>query len=253
MNRPRLLMAYRGLIERRRHLGRGPGRRGRPERRPVTGAAFLLLAITLAAAFADWLAVHHGNTPARVRVQAAHDGGAHRGGAGPRSRATRPPGRGSWSPWLLSLVGDVFLMLPGDLFVAGLAAFLLAHARLRRRLRGRRLSAPGVLVGLLAVAVAFVMVGTRICGRPARGPGAGRAGDRVHGGDLGHGRVRPRHRPPAGHPRRRPVLRLRRPDRLEPLRAPGHRVPARRSWSPTTWARSCWCYRSSDLDPTERY
>lgn len=36
------------------------------------------------------------------------------------------------SPWLigalaLSLLGDVYLMLPGDLFIAGLSAFLLAH------------------------------------------------------------------------------------------------------------------------------
>jgi uncharacterized membrane protein YhhN len=39
---------------------------------------------------------------------------------------------GSASPWLiaalaLSLLGDVYLMLPGDLFIAGLSAFLLAH------------------------------------------------------------------------------------------------------------------------------
>jgi uncharacterized membrane protein YhhN len=38
----------------------------------------------------------------------------------------------SASPWLiaalaLSLLGDVYLMLPGDLFIAGLSAFLLAH------------------------------------------------------------------------------------------------------------------------------
>jgi uncharacterized membrane protein YhhN len=36
------------------------------------------------------------------------------------------------SPWLiaalaLSLLGDVYLMVPGDLFIAGLSAFLLAH------------------------------------------------------------------------------------------------------------------------------
>src|SRR3989441_7334022 len=41
-------------------------------------------------------------------------------------------GSGHPSPWLVaalafSLLGDVFLMLPADLFLAGLAAFLVAH------------------------------------------------------------------------------------------------------------------------------
>src|SRR5436853_39756 len=41
-------------------------------------------------------------------------------------------GCGHPSPWLVaalafSLLGDVFLMLPAELFLAGLAAFLVAH------------------------------------------------------------------------------------------------------------------------------
>lgn len=127
----------------------------------MTGAAFLLLAITLAAAFADWLAVHHGNTRveylckpltmvALIGVALALD---------PQVPATR-----AWFvvALALSLVGDVFLMLPGDLFVPGLAAFLLAHLAYVVGFLVGGLDAPGVLVGLLAVAVAFLIVGTRI-------------------------------------------------------------------------------------------
>jgi uncharacterized membrane protein YhhN len=62
---------------------------------------------------------------------------------------------------LLSLVGDVFLMLPRDLFVAGLAAFLLAHVAYVGAFDSPRIT--GVGLGAIVVAVlAVVAVGAPI-------------------------------------------------------------------------------------------
>ena len=63
---------------------------------------------------------------------------------------------------VMSLAGDVFLMLPGDLFVPGLGSFLLAHVAYVVGLMLSGLEPVGVLVGLVVVAVAFVLVGARI-------------------------------------------------------------------------------------------
>ena len=86
----------------------------------------VLLALTGASAVGDWIAVHRDNKPLEY--------------------ATKPltlallvivalvewDGAGGAAPWLVgalvfSLAGDVFLMLPGNLFVPGLASFLVAH------------------------------------------------------------------------------------------------------------------------------
>jgi uncharacterized membrane protein YhhN len=84
-------------------------------------SGFFLMAF-LIFAFADWVAVSNKQTRleyvakpaalAALLLYAANGSGA--------------------SPWLiaalaLSLLGDVYLMLPGDLFIAGLSAFLVAH------------------------------------------------------------------------------------------------------------------------------
>jgi uncharacterized membrane protein YhhN len=92
----------------------------------VTGAAWALLVLAGVLAVGDWLAVARGSKPveyvckpgtlaALVGVALALD-----------------PADGDVRAWFvlalaLSLAGDVFLMLPHDLFVAGLASFLLAH------------------------------------------------------------------------------------------------------------------------------
>lgn len=71
----------------------------------------------------------------------------------------------------LSLCGDVFLMLPGDRFVAGLASFLLAHvAYLVAFTTGVPLgTAPGLLIPFaLAGAAVFGLVWPRLGG--LRGP-----------------------------------------------------------------------------------
>ena len=62
----------------------------------------------------------------------------------------------------LSLAGDVFLMLPGDLFVPGLGSFLLAHVAYVVGLVAAGLDPLGVLAGLVLVAAAFAVVGTRL-------------------------------------------------------------------------------------------
>lgn len=78
--------------------------------------AFLGLAVT------DWIAVGRGRTslehvakPATLAALLIY--------------ASTDPSSPSWlmAALVLSLLGDVYLMLPGDRFVAGLSAFLLAH------------------------------------------------------------------------------------------------------------------------------
>jgi uncharacterized membrane protein YhhN len=75
----------------------------------------------------------------------------------------------------LSLVGDVLLMLPADLFLPGLAAFLLAHVTyvvamlVLGALRG------GLLLGLVGVVVAGAVIGLPIVRGAARDAPALRA------------------------------------------------------------------------------
>jgi uncharacterized membrane protein YhhN len=72
-----------------------------------------------------------------------------------------------------SLAGDVFLMLPRDRFVLGLASFLLAHLAYVVGLLQLDLSAPFLALGLVAAALLVGVVGTRIvAGVRSRGPEA---------------------------------------------------------------------------------
>ena len=75
----------------------------------------------------------------------------------------------------LSLLGDVFLMLPRDLFVAGLASFLLAHVAFVVGLwvDGQTSAAFGIGVAIALVAVAAI--GRRILVAVRRGEHAGMA------------------------------------------------------------------------------
>ena len=63
---------------------------------------------------------------------------------------------------VLSLAGDVFLMLPADLFVAGLASFLLAHLAYIAGFAAAGVSVGWTAVGLAVVTVAGLTVGRRI-------------------------------------------------------------------------------------------
>ncbi len=70
---------------------------------------------------------------------------------------------------VLSLAGDVFLLLDERWFVAGLGAFLLGHIAYVVGLQLAPTSVPATLVGLGVVAVAVATVGRRIVGTVAAG------------------------------------------------------------------------------------
>jgi uncharacterized membrane protein YhhN len=116
---------------------------------------FLLLALALAAL--DWLAVEKGwkrlEYIAKPGVMVALLASLWQAGGG----AAALSGPLGWfaAGILLSLAGDVFLMLPRERFVAGLAAFLLAHLAY---LAGFNPTPPplNLASGILALLVALV-------------------------------------------------------------------------------------------------
>ena len=69
---------------------------------------------------------------------------------------------------VMSLAGDIFLMLPGDLFVPGLGSFLLAHVAYVVGLLVAGVELVGIGVGLVVVANALQFVGRRIVSGAAR-------------------------------------------------------------------------------------
>jgi len=92
----------------------------------VTPGAWALLGLAGLLAAGDWLAVARGSTG----LEYVWKPGALVALVG--VAATLDPSYGDVRAWvvvalLLSLAGDVLLMLPSDRFVAGLASFLLAH------------------------------------------------------------------------------------------------------------------------------
>jgi uncharacterized membrane protein YhhN len=127
----------------------------------VTGPAFLLLTITLVSATLDWIAVRHDNrtleyvckplTLATLTLAAL--------ALDPRDPAVR-----AWFvvALLLSLAGDVLLMLPRDLFAPGLGAFLLAHLAYIVGLVLDGVTPGALLVGLAIVTVVLVAIGSRL-------------------------------------------------------------------------------------------
>jgi uncharacterized membrane protein YhhN len=60
------------------------------------------------------------------------------------------------------MAGDIFLMLPSDLFVAGLASFLLAHLFYVVALAMLGIGPAGVAVGVVIAIVAALVIGRRI-------------------------------------------------------------------------------------------
>lgn len=132
----------------------------------MTATALLLLALTLVVAVVDWLAVHRGRRSVEyvakpltmvVLIAAAL-------ALEPSSQAARVLFVAALA---LSLVGDVFLMLPGAdagglLFVGGLGAFLLGHIAYIVGMWVQGVSAGWFAIGLVIVAVAVALLGTRI-------------------------------------------------------------------------------------------
>jgi len=125
----------------------------------MTGLALVVAALAVAAG--DWVAVARGSKPAEyvlkplvmlLLIVAAIE-----------LRHGDPAGRCALTAaaLLLSLAGDVFLMLPQDLFVAGLAAFLLAHLAYIGAFDSPRITGVS-LAAVVAVVLGVVLVGAPI-------------------------------------------------------------------------------------------
>jgi uncharacterized membrane protein YhhN len=139
----------------------------------VTGVAAGLLVATVVAAVGDWVAVYrrwhrveYVCKPLTLGILTA------------AALALTPdePGVRAWfvAALVLALAGDVALMLPRDLFLAGLGAFLLAHVAYVVGFMVAGLSIAGVAIGLAVAAVVCATVGRRlVAGVRAREPGLG--------------------------------------------------------------------------------
>lgn len=137
----------------------------------MTDVAFVLLSLAAVVAVADWLAVANGQRLAEyilkplvmvalIAVASTLD---------PSSDFARVM---LIIGLVLSMVGDVCLMVPTDLFVAGLGAFLLAHVFYVIALISLGVSVGGLLVGMILMAALAVVVGRRIVQGAARSDSA---------------------------------------------------------------------------------
>jgi uncharacterized membrane protein YhhN len=139
----------------------------------MTGPAAALLVATVVAAAGDWVAVHRRWRPAEYVFKPLTLGLLT---AAALALEPSEPTVRAWfvAALVLALAGDVFLMLPRDLFLPGLGAFLLAHVAYVVGLTVAGLSIVGVAVGLAVVAAVCATVGRRLAaGARAREPGLG--------------------------------------------------------------------------------
>jgi alkenylglycerophosphocholine/alkenylglycerophosphoethanolamine hydrolase len=124
----------------------------------VTASAFLFVALALVAAVVDWIAVEGGRRLleylCKPLTMVLLIGGA---------LSLHPADHGvrTWFVIALALclIGDVFLMLPQDLFVPGLASFLLGHVAYVIGFVTDGMAASRLGIGLVAVAVAMATLG----------------------------------------------------------------------------------------------
>lgn len=135
----------------------------------MTGAAFLLLALTIVVAAGDWLAVARDRKvleyvckPLTMVVLI---------GATVALDVDDPTVR-AWFlvALVLCLVGDVLLMLPQDLFVFGLASFLLGHVAYIVGMQVDGVDAARLGIGVVLVLVALGVLGSRILRGVRSGP-----------------------------------------------------------------------------------
>ena len=194
----------------------------------MNAVAWVLLAVTLVCAVANWVAVSveperttlvyvakPATMVALIGVALALD---------PFDDAVR-----AWfvAALVLCLAGDVFLMLPKDMFVAGLASFLLGHLCYVAGLVIAHRSWSATAVGVAVVAV--TLGGHRSEDRRRRAqhrPRPRRTGARLHHGDLADGGHRLGLVAGLGDRRRDGLLLVRRDPGVEPLRpAPAPRPP----------------------------
>ena len=127
----------------------------------MTALAFLLLSLTAVVAVSDWLAVSNNYRVAEyvlkplvmvflIAVALSID---------PSSDFARVM---LIIGLVLSMVGDVCLMVPKDLFIAGLGAFLVAHVFYVVALLSLGISFGGFLFGVILMTVVAVTVGRKI-------------------------------------------------------------------------------------------
>jgi uncharacterized membrane protein YhhN len=141
----------------------------------VTTSAFLLLTLTLVVAALDWIAVQLERKPLEylckpltivllIGVAFALD--------------VDDPSVRAWfvAALVLSLLGDVFLMLPADLFVPGLVSFLLAHVAYIVGMHVDQVSFGRFLIGIAIMATYIATVGPRIVRAVRTGPDPSLAG-----------------------------------------------------------------------------
>jgi uncharacterized membrane protein YhhN len=127
----------------------------------MNATAFLLVVLALVVAVTDWIAVHRG---ARLAEYACKPATMAFLIAGVVAMDPRDSGVQWWFvvALSLSLVGDVLLMLPRDLFVQGLSAFLLAHVAYIVGLHLDGIEAIPFLGGVVAAMLLLAIVGRRI-------------------------------------------------------------------------------------------
>ena len=135
----------------------------------MTTAAWVLLGLAGLLAVGNWLAVATGRKP----VEYACKPGALAALVG--VALTLDPTHGDMRAWfvvalVLSLAGDVFLMLPSDRFVAGLTSFLLAHIAYVVGFTRHGGSARALLVAAIPVVIVTGALGARFL-RAARATG----------------------------------------------------------------------------------
>lgn len=141
----------------------------------MTGASFLLLALALVAAAADWLAVHLERRPleyvAKPLTMVLLIGAA-------LALEVDDPAVRAWFVVALvfCLAGDVFLMIPKDLFVFGLAAFLVGHLAYIVGMHVEGVESPRFFVGIVIVMVVLAVIGTMVLRGVRAGPDPNLAG-----------------------------------------------------------------------------
>jgi uncharacterized membrane protein YhhN len=127
----------------------------------VTGAAFLLLALTLVVAAGDWHAVFYGNKALEYVCKPLTMVALF------ATTLALDVDHSAVRTWflvaiVLCLLGDVFLMLPQDLFVFGLGSFLLGHIAYIVGMHVDGIDAGRFVVGAALVLVALVVIGSRV-------------------------------------------------------------------------------------------
>jgi uncharacterized membrane protein YhhN len=141
----------------------------------VTGAAVLWLALALVVAVADWIAVQRERRVAEYACKPLTM--VLLIGAAVALDPPDPAARAWFVVALaLCLVGDVLLMLPADLFAAGLGAFLLGHVAYIAGMHVQGVAGGRFLVGVVLVMAVLAGLGTRILRGVRAGPDPNLAG-----------------------------------------------------------------------------